>query len=193
MKILSSTYNTRPILKNSLRFIRSDVPTTITENDKRWLLGNNIKTIIDLRTKEEQNVKQCPLMYMDDFIYHTVSLSGGKDIPASPELVPISYINMVDEKLEKVLDIAFNAQTNVLYFCNMGKDRTGVVSAAILRKLGFDDEYIITDYVATYENVKEILKVFASNNPQADINVITPKGEYMRSFLNIYNRHSSEI
>lgn len=33
MRLLSSTRNTRPLLENSLRYIRSDVPTVITDED----------------------------------------------------------------------------------------------------------------------------------------------------------------
>ena len=183
MKMLSSTYNTRAILKNSLRYIRSDVPTTINKEDKLWLMENNIKTIIDLRTDHEQQAKRCPLKMQKEFNYYSIPLTGADNIPLKPELVPVSYINMVDDKLRQVLDIAMNAKTNVLYFCNMGKDRTGVVSAVILKKLGINEDEIVADYVASFDNVKEILERFVKDNPQIDINVITPKEQYIKKFL----------
>lgn len=187
MQMLSSTHNTRAILPDSLRFIRSDVPVFMNQEDIDWLISNNITTIIDLRTVEEQENKPCPLMEMKEFDYYTVSLSGGRDVPASPQLVPISYIDMVDDKLEQVIDIVTNAKSNVLYFCNMGKDRTGVVSAVLLRKLGMSDEYIVNDYIKSYDNVKDILEQYVHKNPDVDINVITPKAEYMRRFLELYD------
>ncbi|MBR6624203.1 MAG: tyrosine-protein phosphatase, partial [Ruminococcus sp.] len=61
MKIFQSTRNTRPIIENNFRYIRSDVPTVIAETEKNWLLSNNVTTIIDLRTDEEREKKQCPL------------------------------------------------------------------------------------------------------------------------------------
>lgn len=39
MHIFQNTLNTRPIIENSFKYIRSDVPTKITENEKDWLLG----------------------------------------------------------------------------------------------------------------------------------------------------------
>ena len=63
MHIFQSTRNTRPIIENSFRYIRSDVPTEITEEEKDWLLTNNVTTIVDLRTKEERVRKHCPLIH----------------------------------------------------------------------------------------------------------------------------------
>ena len=39
MYIFQNTLNTRPILKNSIKYIRSDVPTEISESERRWLLS----------------------------------------------------------------------------------------------------------------------------------------------------------
>lgn len=49
-----STLNTRSILENDIKYIRSDVPTNISEDEKDKLLWNNITTIIDLRTETER-------------------------------------------------------------------------------------------------------------------------------------------
>lgn len=56
--IFKSTLNTRQILKDSLRFIRSDVPVQVSEEERTWLLANDITTIIDLRTEDEQLKKE---------------------------------------------------------------------------------------------------------------------------------------
>lgn len=186
MKLLSSTINTRPLLRNNLRNIRSDVPTIITEEDKRWFSEHDIPTIIDLPTPWEQNHKFCPLQQEEDFSYYSIALQGGAEIPKKPELVPVSYINIVNGDLWRVIEIAMSAKTNVLYFCNMGKDRTGVVSAIILKKLGAGREKIISDYVKTWENTKEVLEKFAADNPGIDKNVIMPRAEYIETFLDMY-------
>ncbi len=52
--LLKSTKNTRAILPDSLQYIRSDVPSCLTEQEVQWLLGNNIATIIDLREEAER-------------------------------------------------------------------------------------------------------------------------------------------
>ncbi len=40
-------------------------------------------------------------------------------------------------EIDKIINTIMNADSNVMYFCGAGKDRTGVVSAIILRKLGY--------------------------------------------------------
>ena len=70
-----------------------------------------------------------------------------------------------------------NADSNVLYFCHAGKDRTGVVSAVILKKLGFDDRTIINDYMETKDNLKDVLTKYAEEHPEVDINTIIPREE----------------
>lgn len=36
--LLSSTRNTRSLFKDSLKFVRSDVPDNLTEDEVQWLL-----------------------------------------------------------------------------------------------------------------------------------------------------------
>lgn len=64
-------------------------------------------------------------------------------------------------------------QSNVLYFCNAGKDRTGVVSAILLYKAGMNLEYIIDDYMKSKMNLKNMLESYAKQFPEVNIEVIT--------------------
>ena len=75
--IFENTLNTRPILENSLKFIRSDVPTKVSEQEKQWLISNNVTTIVDLRTDEEREVKVCLLAKDKRFSYHCMPVTGG--------------------------------------------------------------------------------------------------------------------
>lgn len=186
MRIFGNTMNTRPIIKNRLKYIRSDVPTIITENEKRWLLSNNITTIVDLRTDEERAIKRCPLIDDKRFSYFVFSILGGDKIPASPDDVSKSYISMVDTQFNTMIEFLLNAKSNVLYFCNAGKDRTGVVSAVLLCKLGMEKSYIICDYMKSKDNLKEVLALFSSNHPKINIDVITPHKRYIEEFIDWY-------
>lgn len=186
MRIFEYTKNTRTIINNDLRFIRSDVPTRLTDKERQWLINNNILTIIDLREETEQNQKTCPLRNDSAFKYITMPVNGGNTVPSSPDETSLSYIQMVDDTMDMIVSTIMNADTNVLYFCNAGKDRTGVVSAIILSKLGYDKEYIINDYLLSGENLKEDLLSFAREHTEIDINVITPKREYIETFLEWY-------
>lgn len=152
--ILNSTRNTRAILPDSLQYIRSDVPSCLTEQEVQWFLDNNIITIIDLREDAEREQKKCPLIDDQRFQYFCMPVTGGNAIPKSTDGVSKSYIKMVDEHMDKIIDTIMCADTNVLFFCNAGKDRTGVVSAMILHKLGMNKDYIIKDYMESKENLR---------------------------------------
>ena len=171
--IFDSTYNTRPILPDSLRFIRSDAPYRLTEDELGWLRYNDITTVIDLRTEEES--RACPSILADaeGFCYRNMPVSGGNAVPKTPEEVPLAYIAMLGEQMDKIIDAIMYAETNVIYFCSAGKDRTGVVSAILLHKLGYGTEYIIEDYLRSGEELHDILEAYGKSGA-ADINVITP-------------------
>ena len=181
--IFKSTLNTRPIFGNDFRYIRSDVPTQISDDEKEWLVENGITTIVDLRTDEERTKKECPLSKDNRFQYYCMPVSGGNAIPKSVDDVSKSYIDMVDEKLDNFIDFMLNNKSNILYFCNAGKDRTGVISAILLWKSGMNIEYIVEDYMKSKLNLKDMLESFAQQNRDVDINIITPHERYIREFL----------
>ncbi len=184
--LLNSTQNTRAILPDSLRYLRSDVPASLTESEIDWLRQQNIRCIVDLRSEEEQKKKPCPLSQQTDFVYHSLPVSGGSAVPARPDEVSASYVAMVDEQMEHIIYTIETSDCGVLYFCNAGKDRTGVVSALLLRRLSYDDEYIIKDYLQSADNLKEMLRAYAASSG-VDIHIITPCRRYMEEFLQRLN------
>ena len=184
--LLNSTQNTRAILPDSLRYLRSDVPASLTESEIDWLRQQNIRCIVDLRSEDEQKKKPCPLSQQTSFVYHSLPVSGGNAVPACPDEVSASYVAMVDEQMEHIIDTIETSDCGVLYFCNAGKDRTGVVSALLLRRLGYDDEYIIKDYLQSADNLKEMLRAYAASSG-VDIHIITPCRRYMEEFLQRLN------
>ena len=125
-RFFASTKNTRPVLPGSLRYIRSDVPLQVTEEEKQWLAGHNITTVVDLRTERERAAKPCPLEQDGRFRCLHLPVTGGDALPESPAWVAQSYINMADDRMERILKTITEAESNVLFFCTAGKDRTGV-------------------------------------------------------------------
>lgn len=140
-RFFASTKNTRPVLPGSLRYIRSDVPLQVTEEEKQWLTGHNITTVVDLRTERERAAKPCPLEQDGRFRCLHLPVTGGDALPESPAWVARSYINMADDRMERILKTITEAESNVLFFCTAGKDRTGVVAALLQRRAGCPEEY----------------------------------------------------
>lgn len=181
--LLQSTKNTRALPTGTMRFIRSDVPKNLTDKEVQWLLDNNITTIVDLRSDEEIVKKPCSLKKQDGFSYYHLPVTGGGDTPKSLEHLHIVYRQMVDKQMEKIIDIIMNAESNVMYFCTAGKDRTGVVSAIILKRLGFSEGVIIDDYMKSKDNLMDMLTVYANAHPEVDIEIIIPHKENMEQLL----------
>lgn len=182
-RLFEHTLNTRPILENSLRFIRSDVPTQISAEEKDRLIAYKITTIVDLRTAAERAKTPCPLADDARFTYLCMPVTVGNAVPATADDVSKLYIAMVDGALRRTIDTIWNAKTNVLYFCAAGKDRTGVVSAILLYKSGMSREYIITDFMKTKANLKTYLEQYAREHPNVRLDVIIPRERYMEEFL----------
>jgi len=179
--LLKSTKNTRALPTGDFRYIRSDAPKDLTDEEVKWLYQNGITTIVDLRQEHEYTRRPCRLEQEEGFTY--CHLPIGDVVPESPEAVPASYVDMMDEQMEKIISTIMNADGNVLYFCTAGKDRTGVVSAIILYKLGYDEEIIISDYMKSKENMMDLLLAYVKEHPEVNIDTITPKEENIKAVL----------
>lgn len=181
--LFKSTLNTRRVLPGSDRFIRTEVPTNLSDEEVNWLKEHNVTTIFDIREPEATNVKHCRLEEEKGFTYIHMPVTVGMQVPPTPDDVPIAYSMMVDENLINILNAMEKAPTNVMYFCNAGKDRTGVVSAMLQRRAGMDREYIVDNYVQSADNLREMLTAFVNDHEGLDINVVIPRREYMEKFL----------
>lgn len=181
--LLTYTLNTRWLREGYGRYLRSDVPDRLSEEDLRWLLECDLRTVIDLRAVEEAARRPCPLADHPDFCYHSMPVSTGDIVPLCPEDVPRSYHAMADGRMVRILHLAESAPTNVLYFCNAGKDRTGVLSALLLRRMGASRQEIVDNYLITAENLKEMLAEFVKKRPELSLSVVTPRAWYMERFL----------
>ncbi|MCR4850657.1 MAG: tyrosine-protein phosphatase, partial [Lachnospiraceae bacterium] len=49
--ILQTALNTRVLPTGNFRYVRSDYPGKLTDDEVRWLYQNDITTIVDLREK----------------------------------------------------------------------------------------------------------------------------------------------
>lgn len=183
--LFQSTRNTRALPTGDLRYIRSDYPGNLSASEVQWLLQNNVVTIIDLREEKEYRVKPCSLESDSRFTYYHLPVTGGGDTPKSPEAVATTYLGMLDEQMDKIISTILEAGTNVMYFCGAGKDRTGVVSAVLLKRLGYSNQVIIKDYMETKDNLMGFLTSYVESHPEVDINIIIPNEENIKRVLNL--------
>ena len=183
--LLASTLNTRALPIGNLRYIRSDYPGKLTDREVEWLLQNDITTIVDLREEKEYTVKPCRLEDEEGFIYYHLPVTGGGDTPGSPDAVAETYLAMLDDRMDEIIHTIMDAKSNVFFFCTAGKDRTGVVSAIILKKLGYSDRTIIDDYMETKDNLMGFLTSYVELHPEVDINTIVPNEKNIKRVLEV--------
>ncbi|NTV78512.1 MAG: tyrosine-protein phosphatase, partial [Clostridiales bacterium] len=184
--LLKSTLNTRALPIGGMRYIRSDAPLKLTQKEIEWLLDYNISTLVDLRSSQEVESKPCPLQNMSGFTYYHLSVTGGGDVPKSREHLHEIYQGMVDKQMNTIIETILNATSGVLYFCTAGKDRTGVVSAMLLRRLGSSDDVIVKDYMESKENLSDMLIEYVKDHPEVDIDIVMPREENIRSVLQMF-------
>ena len=127
--------------------------------------------------------KPCPLRNEDRFTYYHLPVSGGGDTPKSRKHLHEVYRGMVDKQMDIILDTILNAASNVMYFCTAGKDRTGVVSALLLKRLGVSEAVIVDDYMKSKENLMDMLTSYVKEHPEVDINIIVPQEENITRLL----------
>lgn len=184
--ILESTFNTRYLPTGDKRYLRSDCPSQLTDEEVKWLKDHNYVTVVDFRNPEEYEVKPCRLEQEEGFKYLHMPFTGEWYVPNPPQLEQIikSYEEMVNDNTFKIVDTIMNAPTNVLYFCAAGKDRTGVVSAIILHRLGFDEETIIKDYMESKNNSIAYVKAYMEKyHPEEELKPVLSDERYIKAAL----------
>jgi protein-tyrosine phosphatase len=182
--LFGSTRNTRVLKGGSLqeqRYIRSDAPVNLNEEEIQWLIDHHILTVVDLRQADEVAANPCPLCGRPEFTYLKMPVTIGEIVPAAQLQIVPSYLKMVDETMVRIIEAIESAPGGVLYFCAVGKDRTGVVSALLQKRAGATRREIVDDYTASYENLKDLIDAWCAEDPDAD--VLIPKAIYMEQFL----------
>ena len=180
--LLTSTLNTR-FVPHLPQFIRSDLPWRLTEEDKQWLLDHNFKTAIDLRTEEEYSKWKSDFEDDDRFTILHMPLTLKEYITKDIDSMARNYKAMLDDNLKAVLDYLCISKENIIYFCYTGKDRTGVVTAMLLKRCGYSNEEIINDYMKSKDNMEQYIIDYCKRNPENVLEVCIPNIKFIQGVL----------
>ena len=174
--------------------IRSNIIEKLNESEIDYFLNRNIKTIIDLREKDELEKKINYFSKDNRFDFYNVSLKG-REVPKYEKNIPSGYITIIDDKenIRKVLKIILESKNGVIFNCNSGKDRTGVVAMILLLICGVSDDDIIADYSVSDIYLQEELEIFHKNNPKFQKFVGSSKSNYMRETLKLFYKKYNSI
>lgn len=169
-----------------LRFIRSDAPCKIAGNVKDFLAEKNIRTIIDLRN--ENIVKISPNAFVDDkrFTTHNFPL-----LPSNPPMLKSekdvieNYYRMLenDKAIFDIFHTMAVSEGGVLFHCQEGKDRTGLISAILLSLGNVSDIDIMADYEISNVYLYQMIKIAKSIPNGIPDYMLYIKAEYMENVL----------
>ena len=140
-------------------FLRSEVPSALTNSDIAFLRDYGIKTVIDVRGASEVELKPDLLRY-EDFVEYIhlpmadrIAAQGSGVLRMRPMDEDFSwgihYISMCENQkawVKSVIEAISSAKGGLLFHCTTGKDRTGIISALLLGTCGVDAMDIAADY-----------------------------------------------
>ena len=154
------------------RLFRSDALAWLTEDDLQTLARQNLNLVfgIDLRTHDEVEAMHAGVVYDSTTKHQHLPFFPrvGDDraevqaaVHAIGRVASDSYLQLMEQSrpcFEGVFNLlADPAHYPSAFYCAAGKDRTGMVSALLLRVLGVSDEQIIEDYALTVAPSEERL------------------------------------
>lgn len=159
---------------------RSDDVALAARDELTQLWGLGLRHVIDLRSVRELAATgrgQAPAVGL---VHHHLPLTDDTGNPAalaaryaaidSPEAVGTWYARMFRDRASELvaaMRIIADSDGGVLFHCAAGKDRTGVLAAAVLSVLGAERDTIVADYAATAPNLDAILRRLARDRHAA--------------------------
>lgn len=160
---LTDTVNTRHIggykgkngrFTDEKAFIRSDVPSSITNEDILMLIDMGLETVIDLRTQDEMEGHPVPFAELAEVAYVTVPLVPDETPPHLMNIGNLGdlYIHILEERkpyIAETLRMITKTDGMVFFNCSAGKDRTGTIAMLLLKLAGVSNEDIVMDYYFT--------------------------------------------
>ena len=146
--------------------IRADDLSVVTPEYARQLVDDGLVAIIDLRSQEEVGFTGRGVFAGHSVAYHHLPLMASLGAAMSEERAfahPSEYgrdyaamFERAAPALVTALSIIALAPGTVAFHCSAGKDRTGVLAAALLLSLGVADAEIVADYGDTAPNIDAI-------------------------------------
>lgn len=176
------------------QFFRSDSPHALDRIGQQQLINLGVQTVIDLRYENECTRLPNPLARAPEVSYYNIPLMVDGVIEHNAEDLThlgafYRYLLHNSQSAFATVFTTMAAQTGaVLFHCQVGKDRTGVVAALLLHLAGTPTQHIVDDYVATATHITPLLPELRKHRPER-INseqyerLLDARAEFMHEFL----------
>lgn len=155
-------HGTRNIFRSMAPYLHDKKPRYL-----EWLKRNDIRTFIDLRRPRE--IDRGPT---DQELIEKVGLEvkhmslnfpdGVEKTLDAPAYVRILVYEPLKEMIGKIFHVFKQAPGGVLFHCNAGRDRTGVIAALVQLLMGVHESRIENDYLIAHNtnpvHIRNVLK-----------------------------------
>jgi protein-tyrosine phosphatase len=184
------------------RFWRSDSLHDLDEAGVAHLAGLGLLTVIDLRQNDETSAQPNPFAgRVGNIAYHNAPIFAGLNLN-DPEIIDSEdplfalYCSAIAERSERFRAImrliAEAPEGGVLFHCTVGKDRTGMVAAMLLKLAGVSDADIVADYAETSLHIGPVLDALRARAEAAGWDVAR-MSRYWRSDATTMERFLAHI
>jgi protein-tyrosine phosphatase len=184
------------------RIYRSDALHRMTAGDVARIRALGIASVIDLRAPDEVahvgvgRIDELGACYRNLPTRPAIFADGRPVAPTAPERY-LGYLSEGPTCFAGVVEaLASPDGTPAVFFCNAGKDRTGVVASMVLSLLGVPDDVVAADYARTQDALDAIQAASRRDYP-ADVTAwrnLSPDMRYaradtMHAFLALVREH----
>ena len=184
-------------------FLRADDLSALDANDIEFLMNYGIRSVIDLRGKEEIQAHPNPFAKIKEADYISIPLISGtlSDITResstnSTNFIYSFYMDIITNEKTAIKNImcaiANCAPGCILFHCTAGKDRTGIIAALLLGLAGVNQADIISNYEATYTYIKQN-PTMIKHSKKVPEEFLYSKAEYIESVLDYINEFYGDI
>ena len=165
------------------RIMRSSLIKNLEPEEFEYLKRNNLCLNIDIRNKNDLNVR---VNYLQDKVKF-INIPFNDEIPALEKDIPAGYMALVEDRNIKLIFDAIRENKGLIIInCSMGKDRTGVIMMLIELLCGVTNKDIISDYMLSYNYVKDDVNLFHLNHPEYPAWVGASKSWYMEETIKLF-------
>jgi len=158
--------------------LRSDELERLTVEGAQALLDYGVSTIIDLRWPIEATSR--PSLFQTtpgEVRYLNISLLGESETAwqairpkVTKEMWSCVILDYLQSEIYAVMRaIAEAPASGILFHCQSGKDRTGIIAALLLAVAGVEPEAIADDYALTTDNLREAYLAAAPPEEHAEV------------------------
>lgn len=152
------------------RFVRSGAVSNLTKDGMDYLLKYGIKTVIDLRQDDEIVKKPNAFKDVDLVKYYNIPVFGDYlEKLTTDEIMmllasenDIHYIDIINDfdAMSRVFTVMAESEPGVILFnCELGTHRTGLISAILLMLAEVKPDDIIVDYSMSYTTINRLTKI----------------------------------